>query len=128
MRALHHPRLGFHVLRLSVAALMLLHGLSKLANGIGGIEAMLVAQGLPAWMAYGVFIGEIVAPLFVLAGVWVAPAALAMVVNMLFAVGLAHQAQLLALSKNGGWALELQALFAVGALAVALTAPPGKRL
>jgi len=125
---LHHPRLGYHMLRLSVAAMMLLHGINKLINGIGGIERMVVSKGMPAAVAYGVFIGEVLAPLLVLAGVWVGPAALMMAVSMVFAIVLAHTAQVLTLGQAGGWGIELQGLFLFSSLAVAFMAPPfGRR-
>lgn len=101
---------------------MLFHGIDKLQNGIVGIESLLTNKGLPTWIAFGVFIGEIVAPLLVLAGVLVAPAALVMVFNMVVAVALAHPQQLLALGGSGGYALELQAFYLFGSLAIALLA------
>ena len=120
---LHHPVLGYHLLRLSVAAMMLLHGIAKLGKGVGGIEGMLTAHGLPAFVAYGVFIGELVAPLLVLANLWVGPAALVMAINMLFAIGLVHMHQLFTLGPAGGWGIETQGLFLFGSLALALLAP-----
>jgi putative oxidoreductase len=36
------------------------------------------------------------------------------------AIYLAHASQILSLTKTGGWALELQGLFLMGALVVAL--------
>lgn len=127
LNALHHPRAGFLVLRWSVAGLMLLHGLSKLTKGVAGIEGMLAQVGLPAFMAYGVFIGEVLAPLLVIVGVFVGPAALVMAINMVFAIVLAHSGELMMLGKSGGWALELQGLFLFGSLAIALMAAPSRR-
>jgi putative oxidoreductase len=124
---LHQPRLGFHVLRLSVAGLMLMHGIAKLLRGVGGIEQMLVAKGLPGWFAYGAYVGEVLAPLLVIAGFWVQPAALLMAVNMLFAIYLAHAHEIVALGRGGGWAIELQALFLFGSVSIALLARPGPR-
>lgn len=121
--AFHQPVAGFFILRWAVAGLMLLHGVSKLSHGLGPVEGMLAGAGLPAFMAYGVLIGEVVAPLFVLANIMVVPAALVMVINMVVAVSLAHTSQFLMLGKTGGWALELQALYLFGALAIALMAP-----
>ena len=46
-----------------------------------------------------------------------------MVVNMLFAIGLAHMKDIFLLTKTGGWAIELQAFFLFTALAVALIGP-----
>ena len=61
-----------------------------------------------------------VAPLRVIVGVLSRPAALAIAVNMAFAVYLVHAAQLFTLTKQGGWALELQGLYFLAAVAVAL--------
>ena len=126
LTVLHQPRAAYHLLRLSVAAMMLLHGIAKIIHGIGGIESRVVALGLPAPFAYAVYIGEVVAPLLLIANVWVQPAALVMAVNMVFAVVLAHAGDVFAL-RRGAWAIELQALFLVGSLAVALMARPGQR-
>lgn len=120
-RLFDHPRAGALLLRWTLAILMLLHGWAKITGGVGGIEGMLVAKGLPGWLAYGAYLGEVVAPLMLLAGFWVVPAALIIAINMLFAFGLAHMGHLLQLSNTGGWRLELQAFFLVSAVVVALT-------
>ncbi|MBA3598370.1 MAG: DoxX family protein [Methylibium sp.] len=127
LNALYHPRAGFFILRWSVAGLMLFHGVAKLMKGVSGIEGMVTSIGLPAFVAYGVFIGEVLAPVLVLIGVLVGPAALVMAVNMVFALALAHSGELFTLGKSGGWALELQGLFLFGSLAIALMAPPRVR-
>lgn len=111
---------GKLLLRLSIGILLLMHGLFKLANGIDGITALVLAQGWPAWLAFGVFIGEIIAPSLLIIGVLTRAGALVIVFNMGLAVYLAHASQLLSLTKTGGWALELQGLFLLGALVVAL--------
>ena len=121
--AFHQPVAGFFVLRWAVAGLMLLHGISKLLHGVAPIEGMLVGMGLPAIIAYGVLIGEVLAPLLVLANVLVVPAALVMAFNMVVAVALAHTAQIFTLGTTGGWALELQGLYLFGSVAIALLAP-----
>lgn len=113
--------LGKLLLRLAVAGLMLLHGISKVRHGIGGIVSMVTARGLPAPVAYGVYIGEVIAPLLVLVGVFTRPAALAMAAVMPFAVWLVHGGDVAKLNEHtGGYALELQALYFVGALTIAL--------
>ena len=71
-------------------------------------------------MAFGVYIGEIVAPALMVLGVLTRPAALAVVFNMLIAIYLAHTHQLFQLTKTGGWFLELQGFFLFSALCVAL--------
>jgi putative oxidoreductase len=127
LTVLHQPRAGYHLLRLSVAGMLLLHGISKLINGIGGIEGRVTGYGLPAFVAYGVLIGEVVAPLLVIANFFVQPAAIVMAINMAFAIGLAHAHQVLSLGRGGGWAIELQALYLLGSIAIALLARPGRR-
>ena len=115
-----YQRPGVLLLRFTVAGLMLFHGVAKLRNGLGGIESLLAGFGLPTWFAWGVLIGEIVAPLLILAGVLVRPAALVMAFNMIVAVGLAHPTQLFTLGRSGGYGLELQAFFFLCSIAVAL--------
>ncbi|NMM75916.1 DoxX family protein [Acidovorax sp. SRB_24] len=122
----HHPRAGVVLLRTTLALLMLLHGWAKVRGGIGGIETMVAKAGLPPYLAYAVYLGEVVAPLLLLVGVWVVPAALVVAINMVVAVLLVHTGQLLSLGSTGGWALELQALFLVSALVVAMTSRSGK--
>lgn len=111
--------LGKLILRVTVAALMLLHGIAKLMNGIDGISGMVAGAGLPAAFAYLVYVGEVIAPILVLIGLWTRPAALVIVINMIVAVWLVHMGDLTRLTKTGGWAVELQALFLFSALAVA---------
>ena len=125
--ALHQPRLAYHLLRLSLAAMMLMHGIAKLVNGIGGIQNLVAARGLPPAVAYGVYLGEVVAPVLVLANLWVQPAAFVMAVNMVFAIALAHAGDMLTLRRTGAWGIEGQALFLFGSLAVTLLARPGQR-
>ena len=122
--AFHHPQAGAVLLRTVLALLLLLHGWAKIQGGIGWIEGMIAKAGLPAFLAYGVYLGEVVAPLLLLAGVFVVPAALVVAANMVVALLLVHQGQFLAIGKSGGWELELQAFYLVSAITVALTAKP----
>lgn len=117
---IRHQRAGVLLLRFTVAGLMLFHGVAKLRSGLGGIESLLAAAGLPTWFAYGVLIGEIVAPLLIMAGILVRPAAWIMAINMVIAVGLAHPDELLTIGRTGGYGLELQAFFFLCSIAVAL--------
>src|SRR5437879_2140974 len=93
------------LLLVAVGGLMLLHGISKVQHGIGKIADSVVAHGLPRPVAYGVFIGEVVAPVLVLVGAWTRPAAAVIAINMLVAVALAHTGDLMHLGKGGGYAL-----------------------
>lgn len=122
----HHPQAALVLLRITLAVLVLLHGWSKVTNGVGGIESLLTQAGLPAFLAYGVFVGEVIAPLLVLVGLYVVPAALVIAINMVVAILLVHSGHIFQLTKSGGWALELQAFFLVSALVVAMSYGKGK--
>jgi len=111
---------GKLVLRLALGILILLHGIAKITGGVGGIAGMLTSHGLPAALAYLVFVGEIVAPVLMIVGIYTRPAAWITVINMLVAIWLVHLKDIGSLGKSGGWALELQGLFLFAALAVAL--------
>ncbi len=112
--------LGKLVLRLVLGILILLHGLAKLRFGIGGVEGMLAAHGMPAFLAWGVYVGEIIAPIFLILGIYTRLGGLLVVINMVVAICLAHTSQLTKLGNAGGWALELQGMYLFGALAVLL--------
>jgi putative oxidoreductase len=114
---------GKLILRLALGVLILLHGIGKLSKGVSGIEGMLQGIGLPASLAFGVYIGEVLAPILVILGLYARVGAGLIAVNMLFAILLAHRDELLVLGKQGGWALELQGMFLFTALAIAFIGP-----
>ena len=86
--------IGKLVLRVTLAVLILLHGISKLQNGIDFISGLVSGAGLPSAFAYLVYIGEVVAPLLVLIGLFTRPAALLIAVNMIVAIVLVHMGEL----------------------------------
>ena len=108
------------LLRVVLGVLILLHGIAKLKGGPGFVLGTVEKAGLPSVVAYGVYIGEVLAPLLLIAGLWTRIAAAIVAVNMLFAVYLVHVPQLGQLSNTGGWALELQGMFFTAALALVL--------
>ena len=112
--------LGKFILRLTLALLLLFHGISKILHGIDPIIGMIVKTGLPPTVAYLVYFGEVLAPALVLIGLWARPAAVVIAINMTVAVLLVHTSQFFTLAKSGGWALELQGMYFFCALAVAL--------
>lgn len=110
--------LGKLILRLTLGILIILHGIAKISSGPGFVMGQLSNAGLPAQIGYLVYVGELIAPALLIAGVWTRLAALVIVGNMLFAVWLVHMGDLASLSKTGGWALELQGMFLFTALAL----------
>lgn len=110
--------IGKLTLRLAVS-LLLLHGFAKVTGGIGWMAGALGAIGLPAFIGYGVYVGEIVAPLLILAGKFTRPAGLVVAFNMFMAVIVARRDAMFALNeRGGGWAIELEMLFLLGGVAL----------
>lgn len=108
-------------LRLMLGVLMLLHGQAKLVNGIdASIVPLITGIGLPAFLAYLVFVGEVIAPLFVIAGFWTRAAAALVAINMIVAILLVFSDQLFTRASGGGWTIELQAFYLFSAIIVML--------
>ncbi|HTS24002.1 MAG TPA: DoxX family protein [Casimicrobiaceae bacterium] len=112
--------LGKLVLRLTLGGLMLLHGLAKVSGGIAPIVGRVAQSGLPPAFAYLVYVGEVLAPVLLIIGLWTRAAAALAAINMIVAISLMHTSQLGEMSKSGGWALELQAFYLFTAVAVML--------
>jgi uncharacterized membrane protein YphA (DoxX/SURF4 family) len=112
--------LGKVVLRLTLGGLLLFHGVAKIHRGVDGIVERVASSGLPSSLGYLVYVGEVLAPLLLIVGLWSRAAALVVAINMIVAVLLAHPSQLVELGRSGGWALELQGLYFFTALAIAL--------
>lgn len=113
--------LGLLILRISIAGLMLLHGISKLLHGAGFIEQVVVGAGLPSFIAYGVYLGEVIAPLFILFGYGTRVASIIFAGNCLVAALLVHSQDIFSLNEQGGWSVELLGLFFFGAIALIFT-------
>ena len=114
---------GKLLLRLTVALLMLFHGWNKLNGGIEWLPGLLQSNGLPGFIAPLIYVGEVLAPLFIIAGAYTRVAALIVVINMLFAVGLVHMGDVFALTGTGAWAIEAQMFYALNAVAIMLFGP-----
>ncbi|MDX1466557.1 MAG: DoxX family protein [Halomonas sp.] len=120
LKALHNDALGKLILRLAVGGLMLFHGVAKLLNpgSLDWIGGLLQGYGLPSFLAYGVLIGEVLAPIMAILGWQSRLAGLLMAGNMLVAFLLVHTGDVFMLNDSGGWQLELQGMFFLSALAL----------
>lgn len=105
-------------LRLTVGIMMLFHGLHKIIHGIGGVKELTVAASLPEFLAYGVYVGEVVVPIFILLGAYARAASLILAFNMAMAIFLAYGNSLFALGKHGAPAFELPFLYLVLSLMI----------
>lgn len=121
MRFFKGKDVGILIFRLSLGFLMFLHGFHKLTHGIEGIIDMLSSKGIPGFLAYGVYIGELIAPFLLIIGYKTRLGALLLLLNMLVVVFVAKPGDIFELTSHGGWALELAGLFLFGALGLLFT-------
>ena len=119
-----HESAGKLILRIVLGMTILLHGIHKLTVGVDWIGGALGNEGLPGFFKYGVYVGEVIAPLLVIAGWYSRIGAWLIAVNMLFAIGLTSGSELVAInSKTGGFVIELEYLFMFTAIALGLIGP-----
>lgn len=111
--------LGKLILRFSVGGMLLLHGLWKLMNGISFVQQQVDKAGLPAFVSYYVYLGEIVAPVLLIAGILTRPAGLLIAIDLAGAVFLGRRNDIATVGGGGGWAIEVEMLFLLGGLAIA---------
>jgi putative oxidoreductase len=110
--------IGKLMLRMMLGGMMLFHGIDKAIHGINFIKGLVAKQELPEMLAYGVYVGEILAPLFLLIGwksrFWAGIIA----INMFIAIYLNHMADLLRLGAHGSWAVEVPMFYLLSALSI----------
>lgn len=113
-----HPDFGLLLLRLTFGILMLFHGVAKLQHGIGWIETLLQSYGIPGFVASGVWVGEIIAPILIIIGVFTRPAALIYAITLLVATLLVGTGKIFTLTEVGAWGLEIEAIYFLGGLCI----------
>jgi len=122
MHLLYNEDVGKLVMRLLVGILMLFHGVGKINNAGGSLDFIVNAFiniGLPGFIGYTVFIGQIFGPLLLIVGVYCRIGALLIVGAMVVAIGLVHVDDIFRITELGGWALELQAFYLFGGAVIA---------
>ncbi|WP_121966807.1 DoxX family protein [Myroides sp. N17-2] len=112
---------GLLVMRIGIGFPMLLYGLGKLFNGISFIQGILVDRGLPAFFGYGVYVGEVIAPILLLIGYRTRLASLVFAINCITAMLLVQSADVFSLNDNGGWKVELLGIYALVAVGLFFT-------
>lgn len=113
--------IGLFLIRFSMGFPMLFYGISKLIHGIDFITQLVVHAGLPHFISYGVYIGEILAPIFLIIGFRTRIAGVIFSINCATAILLAHTNSLLKLNASGGWASELLFIYSIVSLALFFT-------
>ncbi|EFB2050564.1 DoxX family protein, partial [Escherichia coli] len=115
----HHDT-GLLLLRLTFGILMLFHGVAKIEHGVNWIVSILQAVGLPGFIAYGVYIGEVVAPVLIILGIFTRPAALIYALTLLVATLLVGTGKFFTLTEVGAWGLENEMLYFMGGIVIML--------
>lgn len=110
--------IGKLILRLNVGGMMIFHGISKAIYGIDGVRSMVESMGVPGFVVYGVYVGEILAPLMLIIGFQVRIASVVLIINMLVAIIAVTGGNIFAINATGGWVIEPQAWYIFGALSI----------
>ena len=109
---------GKLILRVTVAVLMVMHGIAKMQNGIGWMGGMLQTHHLPVFVGYGVYVAEVIAPILLILGLFTRLAALVIAFDMVMAIFLAQSDKIFARGQSGGWAIELEMFYLLASLAI----------
>jgi len=111
---------GLLLQRISIGVLILFHGIANMNSNYSFIKSLLNGMGVPEFIAYLGFIGEIIAPILIIIGFKVRLASLVLAFFMLTAILMAHTADIFTLNQFGGWGIELAGLYLFGAIVVFL--------
>jgi putative oxidoreductase len=83
--------LGKLLIRIAVAGIVLFHGWAKLMHGVEWIKQPLGLFGLPGFLAYWTYIGEIIPPVLIILGYRTRPAALVVACDVLLIGTVEHR-------------------------------------
>ena len=104
--------LGILFARLGLGVCLFMHGFAKILHGIGGVKSILTKAGLPEVMAYGFYVGEVVAPIMIILGIFSRIGALLITGTSLTIMYAYHGlGNLLELTNAGGFKAEILYLY-----------------
>ncbi|AIW19548.1 DoxX family protein [Vibrio coralliilyticus] len=103
---LDYPDLGKLILRVSFSLMFLLHGAHKIYAGTDFIQGLFLDVGLPAFFAYGVYLGEVVAPILIILGIYTRLSSVLVMGTCVVVIGLMHTGDFFSLNQYGAWAVE----------------------
>ena len=118
-----YHNIGLLLLRITIGTLIIFHGIANMSSDYAFIKQVLQGYHIPSFVAYGVFVGEIIAPILIIIGEKVRGNDLIIAFNFLVAILLAHSSGIFALNQYSGWAIELQLLYLFGATTLFFTGP-----
>lgn len=104
--------LGILFVRLGLGVCLFMHGFAKILHGVGGVKGILAKAGLPEIMAYSSYIGEVVAPIMIILGIFSRIGALLITGTSLTIMYAYHGlGNLLELTNAGGFKTEILYLY-----------------
>lgn len=114
-------QIGKLLLRLGVGSLVLFHGVHRLLTGLDPVRELLANHKLPEALAYATYLGELVGPVLVILGLFTRVGAFLIGAEIALLVLLSGVPQVAALAPDGGYALEVEALYFTAALSLFLS-------
>lgn len=104
--------LGILFVRLGLGVCLFMHGFAKILHGVGGVKGILAKAGLPEIMAYSSYIGEVVALIMIILGIFSRIGALLITGTSLTIMCAYHGlGNLLELTNAGGFKAEILYLY-----------------
>lgn len=79
---------------------------------------MVTQSGLPEFLAYGVYFGEIVFPILIIIGLYTRISSIFFALTMVFAIFLAHSNEIFVLGKTGGPVIELALIYLLTSISI----------
>lgn len=113
--------IGLLLLRVSIASTMLIYGITKLVYGIDFIKDVFIQHRLPSFLGYGIYIGEIIAPLLIIIGFRTKLAGVVFAFNCFAAILMVQLPNLLTLNEFGGWAIGPIFIYMIFGIALIFT-------
>jgi SRC kinase associated phosphoprotein 2 len=104
--------LGILFVRLGLGICLFMRGFAKILHGVGGVKDILAKAGLPEIMAYSSYIGEVVALIMIILGIFSRIGALLITGTSLTIMCAYHGlGNLLELTNVGGFKAEILYLY-----------------
>ena len=103
--------IGKLILRITIGGLLIFHGIKKAVDGHDFVKKVLTEKGLPEYLWLGVPIGEIIAPLLLIFGMFTRSATLIIAFTMIMTIYLAFGIAGFELNQYGAFKVELNLFY-----------------
>ncbi len=109
---------GKLLLRFATGGLLIFHGVHKLLYGHSFIGLLLKEHGWPEFFRYGVPVGEVIAPIMLLLGIYTRIASLLVAFTMLMSIYLFYGSNAFKLDQFGGLNSQLNLFFLFSSISI----------